>query len=194
MRFTRTLRALRVSQPYPYLSGTLMTRVRALLLGLLLAAPLHALATVYKCVDDRGRTTYTNDRSVARNCKPMSTDQPVSTVAPLAPAPSSGSSTFPSVSSEEQNVRDSGRRAILETELKNEEASLESAREALREQEALYPPEERNAPPRNAEGKVTGPATINGAKRNARLQPYINQVELHERNIESLKREMSRLR
>jgi len=173
-----------------------MTRVRVLLLGLLLAAPLHALATVYKCVDDRGRTTYTNDRSLARNCKPMSTDQPVSTVAPIAPAPSSGgsASTFPSVSSEDQKARDSSRRDILETELKNEEAALETAREALKEQEALYPPEERNAPPRNAEGKVIGPATINGAKRNARLQTYINQVELHERNIESLKREMSRLR
>lgn len=180
-----------------------MTTVRLLLLGLLLAAPLQALATVYKCVDDRGRTTYTNDRTLGRNCKPMSTDQPVSSVAPLAPPADSGSrntpaatgaNAFPSVSFEEQKARDDGRRGILEAELKNEEASLESARASLKEQEALYPPEERNAPRRAADGTVVGPATINGAKRNARLQPFINQVELHERNIEALKREMSRLR
>jgi hypothetical protein len=168
---------------------------------LILAAPLPALATVYKCVDDRGRTTYTNDRSLARSCKPMSTDQPVSSVAPLPAAPTGARSTatgspngFPSVSSEEQRARDNDRRDVLATELKNEEASLEKARAALKEQEDIYPPEERNAPARNAEGKVVGPATINGAKRNARLQPYLNQVELHERNVEALKREMSRLR
>lgn len=178
-----------------------MTRFTLLLLGVLLASPAYAQGTVFKCVDDRGRVTYTNDRTQARNCQSMRTDQPVSSVAPVTPATPaakpSGSNTpnsFPNVSQEQQRSRDNDRRAILESELKSEETSLQSAQAALKAQEDLYPPEERNAPPRNAEGKVTGAASINAAKRNARLEPYIGQVELHQRNVEALKREMSRLR
>lgn len=165
-----------------------MTRTALLLLSLLISS--SAQATVYKCVDDRGRTTYTNDRNLAKGCQPMSSDAPVSSVPaqrastpPAAARPATTSPNFPSVSAEDQKARDSGRREILQAELKNEEAALAAAREEFKIQEESFPPEERN---------VGG--GINGAKRNARLQQYSNQVELHERNIESLKREFSRLR
>ncbi|MDX5364574.1 MAG: DUF4124 domain-containing protein, partial [Pseudazoarcus pumilus] len=88
-----------------------MTRTALLLLGLLLSA--SAQATVFKCVDDRGRTTYTNDRNLARGCQPMSGDQPVSSVPARAPsessAPARSTSTqnnFPRVSPEDQKARD----------------------------------------------------------------------------------------
>lgn len=166
-----------------------MTRTALLLLGLLISSSAHA--TVYKCVDDRGRTTYTNDPTLARDCRPMSGDQPVSSVPARAapaessapPRPNTRQGSFPRVSQEDQKARDSARRQILQAELESEEAALEAAREELKIQEESFPPEERN---------VGG--GINGAKRNARLQQYANQVELHERNIESLKRELSRLR
>ena len=148
-----------------------------------------AQATVYKCLDGEGRITYTNDRNEARNCQPLSRDLPVSTVpastiqpAATAPAPSS-SAGFPSVSPSAQQSRDESRRALLAEELSAEEQALTEAQEELREEEARFPPEERN---------VGG--SINGAKRNARLEPFRNAVELHTHNVEALKQEISRLR
>lgn len=168
-----------------------MTTLRILLLGIALTIGGAAHATVFKCVDDRGRVTYTNDRNLGRGCKKLGNDLPVSSV-PVSPPTSStdkpppkpaASGDFPKVSPEAQRARDSERGQILDQELRAEQAALERARAELEAQEALYPPEERN---------IGG--GINGAKRNARIQPYKDQVELHERNIEALKREMSRLR
>lgn len=165
-----------------------MTRTALLLLGLLMTTATQA--TVYKCVDDRGRTTYTNDRTLTRGCQPMGTDAPVSSVPaqrssapPAASRPATSAQGFPRVSAEDQKARDSARREILQSELKNEQAALTAAQAEFKVQEDTFPPEERN---------VGG--SINGAKRNARLQQYTNQIELHERNIESLQRELSRLR
>lgn len=168
-----------------------MTRSSLLLLCLLCALPASALATVYKCVDDRGRTSYTNDRNLARGCVELNTNQPVSSVParpatpPAASSPPANASggQFPRVSPQDQRARDDGRRDILQTEMKNEQEQLTKARAALKEQEKLVLPEERN---------VGG--SINGAKVQARVQPYKDQVELHERNIEALKREISRVR
>lgn len=165
-----------------------MTTIRSLLLGLALTLPAAAQATVYKCVDDSGRVTYTNDRSLTRGCQPLSSDLPVSSVPAARPAakpaqPSSTPGSFPRVSPESQRARDNARKDILNTELQSEEAALEEARTRLQTEEETFPPQERN---------VGG--TINAAKRNDRLQPFKDQIELHERNIESIKRELSRLR
>ena len=148
-----------------------------------------AQATVYKCLDGEGRITYTNDRNETRNCQPLSRDLPVSTVpasntqpAATAPAPSP-SAGFPSVSPSAQQSRDENRRALLAEELAAEEKALTDAQEQFREEEARFPPQERN---------VGG--SINEAKRNARLEPFRNAVELHARNVEALKQEISRLR
>ncbi|AUN94303.1 DUF4124 domain-containing protein [Pseudazoarcus pumilus] len=172
-----------------------MTSVRKTVLVLVLACPLASLAqsTVYKCVDDRGRVTYTNDRNLVRGCKPLERDQPVSSVpAPPAPAPAarpsspSSSQSFPRVAPDAQRARDDSRRELLQRELESEQAALEKARATLEAEEARVAPEDRNA-------MRDGRATINIAKRDARLEPFRNAVELHERNIEALQRELSRL-
>lgn len=172
-----------------------MISARHLLLVAALILCGTAQATVYRCTDEQGRTTYTNDRSAGSSCVPLSRDLPVSTVPSSTPAaapastprPAAGSSSFPRVTPETQRARDDSRRQLLQEELKAEENSLAEARQKLQAEEERDAPEDRNA-------RVDGRSTINQGKRNERLQPYRNQVELHERNIEALNKELSRLR
>lgn len=142
-----------------------------------------AHATVYKCIDADGRVTYTNDRSAGRDCTPLNPDLPVSSIpsptrAPAAQPPAaSPSPAFPRVSPDAQRSRDDARRQILDTELKAEEEALAEAKAALAEQESIRLGSERNYQ------RVLD-----------RLQPFKDQVELHERNIEALRREIRGLR
>ncbi len=152
------------------------------LAALLLSTPTWSV--VFKCTDTEGRVTYTNDKSLGRDCKAISTDQPVSSIpapprraapaaTPQAPSPSS----FPNVPADTQRARDADRRQILETELAAEERALAEAQAALAEQEAIRTGNERNFQ------RVLD-----------RLQPFKDKVELHQRNVEALRREMRTLR
>lgn len=152
----------------------------------LCAAPL-AHAEIYKCVDAEGRTTYTNDRNIARGCKAIQQDLPMTSVpapprapaagASSAPSQNSSSSGFPRVSPGDQRARDDTRRQVLEKELATEESSLAEAQKQLAEQESVRMGDERNY-----------------QKMLDRLQPYKDKVELHKRNIEALRRELGNLR
>jgi len=154
---------------------------------LLLCAALPAHAEVYKCTDAEGKVTYTNDRNLARGCKALDAGQSVSTVpAPVRrpaaspsanPGANTSPSSFPRVSPGDQRARDDSRRQVLESEMANEEASLAAAEKALADQEAIRLGDERNYQ------KVLD-----------RLQPFKDKVELHKRNIEALRREISGLR
>lgn len=165
-----------------------MTPRISLLLASLLCSPL-AIADIYKCVDEAGHVTYTNNKPTGRGCNTLSRDQAVSSVPgpstpsrPVSvPAPQSGASSagvgFPRVDSGTQKARDNDRRRILEDELAAEQKSLETARKELEEQESVRYGNERNYQ------KVLD-----------RVQPYKDKVQLHERNIEALRREISNLR
>lgn len=171
----------RIHSPGSYAADRISMRLRPLLFLLLGLAPVMAGAdTLYKCVDEHGRTMYTNQKSVGRNCTVMSQDKPVSTFSappararPAAPSPEG----FPKVSGETQKSRDSDRRRILEDELANERRALDEARRALAEQEAIREGGERNYQ------RVLD-----------RLKPYQDKVQLHERNIEALQKELANLR
>ncbi|MGE5466397.1 MAG: DUF4124 domain-containing protein [Ignavibacteria bacterium] len=155
------------------------------LLPFILALPLTAAAdTLYKCIDENGVILYTNQKTAARNCTVLSREQPISTFsAPKAKTPAD----FPRVNSDQQKARDNDRRAILEQERSTEQKLLEDARKSLTEQEGVVDPSERNA----RRGGVSG---INEAKVDARLQPYRDAVQLHERNIEALNKEIGNLK
>lgn len=148
---------------------------RLLLLLTLLAGSAHA--QVYKCVDDGGRVTYTNDQAIAKGCTTLPQDQPVSTIpAPAArpsPAPSATPQSFPRVSPDTQRERDQSRRQILEKELAQEESALAEAQKALADQEAVRYGNERNYQ------RVLD-----------RLAPFKEKVEQHQRNVDALKREL----
>lgn len=140
-----------------------------------------AQADIYKCVDESGHTTYTNDKPApgkTRACTLMTREQPITTVpaqrkAAAQPSPSS----FPKVDESTQKGRDNDRRKILETELETEQKLLAQARKELTEQEAVREGGERNY-----------------QKYLDRIQTFKDKVTLHERNIEALNKEIARLR
>lgn len=138
-----------------------------------------AFADIYKCTDDSGHVTYAN--AGGKGCRKLSIDR-VTTVPPSAPAAtgaarSPAAGDFPRVGGDEQRARDNDRRRILEAELTSEQAALDKARTALAEQEGVRLGDERNYQ------RVLD-----------RLKPYQDQVALHERNIEALRKELGNLR
>lgn len=142
-----------------------------------------AHADVFKCVDDSGHTTYTNNKPASgksSSCTLMTKEQPVNSVPAARKPGSSGNATppsFPRVTDDTQKSRDSDRRQILQNELETEQKLLAAARKELAEQEAV-----RNGDERNYQKYLD------------RLQSYKDRVALHERNIEALTKELSRLR
>ncbi|MDR2208063.1 MAG: DUF4124 domain-containing protein [Azoarcus sp.] len=155
----------------------------------LMLAPLPASAQIFKCVDANGKVTYSNEGSSSKGCKPMSNEQSISTI---SMRPSSSSSTFPRVSDDAQRERDRARRQVLERELADEQSKLEEVRNELAEQEAVFQDGESFVV-RNAKGDVVRRG-VNPQKKLDRLQPYQDAVMQHERNIEALNQELSRLR
>jgi hypothetical protein len=146
--------------------------MKALLIAIPLMLPLAAGAsTLYKCTDDSGVVLFTNQKTSKKNCTVLSQQTPA--------APSGGSATrprasatptpgdFPRVSGNEQKARDSDRRAILDKELANEQQNAEKAKKALLD---------------------AGNQPVD------KLQPLRDTVALHERNVESLKKELGNLR
>jgi len=146
-----------------------------LLMVLALAAPL-AHANMWKCVDQDGKTHYTNVKSDAKGCIALILD-PVNTVPAPKAQPKQKPANFPSVGTATQKLRDAGRRKILEQELAQEQQQLELAKKNLAEQQGTRSGSERNY-----------------ARVEERLRPYESRVRLHEGNVESLKKELANTR
>ena len=147
-----------------------------LFLGMLVGVSAHA--QIYECVDASGNKRFTNIKSEAKGCRLLDVG-PVNTVPAFKPGNKAapGPAAFPKVDPSTQRERDADRRRILEQELANEQKQLAVAQKALAEQEAVRHGNERNYQ------KVLD-----------RLQPFKDKVDLHKRNIEALKREMSSLK
>ncbi len=156
----------------------------ALLLAPFLSLP--AEAQVFKCTDATGSVLYTNNRNEGRGCTPLKTDLPVSSV-PAPPkrqpalsgggTPAGSSNGFPRVTPDAQKSRDDTRRQILASELATEEKALAEAQAALTEQESIRLGNEKNY-----------------QKALDRMQPFKDKVELHQRNIEALRKEMQSIK
>jgi hypothetical protein len=158
----------------------MMKRLPLLLLPIAFTA--HA-DTLYKCPGPDGRTTYTNQK-VNKDCVVISQDKPVSTFSSPAAKPRQATpADFPRVNGDQQKARDNDRRAILEQELANEQKNLAAAKKELAEQENLILPEERIAS-----------GGIQQGKREARVQSFRDKVQLHERNLVSIRREIANLK
>lgn len=138
-------------------------------LSLLLAVP-AAANTLYKCTDESGAVLLTNQKTTRKGCTVLSYQSPPPPpggVVRQRPAAAPTPGDFPRISSNEQRVRDGDRRAILDRELATELQNAEKARKALQDA--------GNQPP-------------------DKLQPLRDTVALHERNVESLKKELGNLR
>ena len=153
----------------------------------LAALPVQA-ETMYQCVDESGHKTFQNMKSGAKGakCTPMDLGAPATVPAARGAAKTPTPATFPKVDDNAQKARDTDRRRILDSELTAEQRNLDQAKKDLAEQEAIVLPEERM--------QYKGGGGISGGKVEARLQPYRDKVALHERNIEAIQKEISKLR
>ena len=145
------------------------------------AAHSQSVTEIYKCLDDKGRPLYTSDKKDTAGKKCDLVSREVNVVAPQKPVVPAGKSgaagSGPRESSAERAGARERQREILESELKTEEASLAKARAALAEQEATRSGDEKNY-----------------ARVLERLQPYKDAIEVHEKNITALRREIANLR
>jgi Domain of unknown function (DUF4124) len=167
-----------------------MNLVLSLIVALLLIGSAQA-ETIYRYLDDRGGVTYTNipsglpHRGVEKINVPIPPPgMPLSAPgdAKLPPAPNvkvkpGPPVNFPKVDSQTQRKRDLSRKQILDDELKAEEQSLDVAKKALIEAEAVKLGTDKNH-----------------QKYVERLGALKDQVSLHEKNVDALRKEISGLK
>lgn len=152
------------------------------LLAIISLCPVLAQAEIYKAVDADGHVTYSS--TPIKGGKKIILE-PLPTMVPPARAPSAASpENFPKVDGETQKGRDDMRRKILQDELSTEEKLLEEARQNLKEGE------ENPEVYRGKDGKTYR----NVAKYEEKIKTLKDQVELHSKNIEALKTELSKLK
>ena len=135
---------------------------------------------IYKCLESSGRYIYTNDKreTTGKKCEVVASQI---NVAPPSqkPAPKANTGSMGTMPKESPATRSSARdrqREILEGELQVEEQALAKAKQALAEQEGVRAGDEKNF-----------------AKVLERLQPLKDNVDLHEKNVAALKRELGNL-
>lgn len=168
----------------------LMKRALLFLLGSLISAATCA-ETIYRYLDDRGGVTYTNipnalpRKGVEKINVPIPPPPPAGVPgdvklpnAPVVKVKPAQPANFPKVDSQTQKKRDQSRRQILDDELKAEMKSLDEAKTALHESEAVK----------------LSPSDKNHQKYIERLQELKEKATRHENNIEALKKEIATLK
>ena len=133
------------------------------------------LTEIFKCRNEQGQVTYTNDRRQAEKQKCELVTRQIN-VAP-ARAPQARAPGFPRETSRDSVSARERQREILERELASEQQALNQAKQALAVQESVRTGDERNY-----------------ARVLARLQPYKDTVQNHEKNIQALQRELANLK
>lgn len=151
-----------------------------LALGIAAAATAHAQAvkTLWNCKDARGRTTLTDQRAdtVGKECRVVSEERVSVSSAPKSAAKQPTPANFPRESAADRVASKAKQRETIEKELTQEEAMLSDARKKLADQEAIRTGDEKNY-----------------AKALERIKPFKDTVEVHEKNVEALKRELGNL-
>ena len=152
------------------------------LLAILCLAPVLVQAEIYKSVDANGHVTYSS--TPIKGGKKIVLE-PLSTMLPPARTqPTASPKDFPKVDGTTQKGRDNTRRKILEDELGSEQKLLEESIQRLKEGEAN---------PEVYKGQ-DGKTHRNVAKYEEKIKTLNEQVELHQKNIEALKTELSKLK
>jgi uncharacterized protein DUF4124 len=147
--------------------------------GTFAAAARAQVTEIYKCTDPGGRPLYTSEKRDTSGKKCELVSREVNAVPqPVPKAPRSASpGSFPKESAAERASAKGRQREILQQELATEQKLLAQAKQKLAEQEA-----------------VRGGNENNYARVLERLQPYKDTVEVHEKNVEALRRELSNAR
>ena len=136
-----------------------------------------AVETLWNCKDKEGRVTLTNQRqdTVGKDCRVVAQER-VTVVPSTKPGAAKSSANFPKESASDRLNAKDRQRQTLERELQQEETMLADAKRKLAEQEQIRTGDEKNY-----------------ARVLERLQPYKDAVEVHNKNIEALKRELVNL-
>jgi len=150
------------------------------------AATTPALAqgggSIWSCRDKEGKTHVTNVKEDTRGMDCRLVEQRVTVIPGGAPSTSTArartasASSFPRETPTKRASAKDKQRQILEQELEQERAMLDKSKQALAEQEAVRYGDERNY-----------------ARVLARLKPYQDTVEVHQKNVEALERELALL-
>ena len=150
---------------------------RAITVGLVAGIP-QAQADIYKCVDDRGRPLYTSEKrdTVGKKCETVARSEANVAPAPAAKPGAKSPAGFPKESASDRVASKAKQVETIQKELNQEESMLADARKKLAEQEATRSGNESNY-----------------AKVLERLRPFQDTVEVHEKNVEALKRELTNL-
>lgn len=146
---------------------------------LLCVYPIVALAEIYKAVDADGHVTYSS--APIKGGKKIILE-PLPTMMP--PGKPRSPDNFPQVDSKTQKNRDDTRFMILENEMAAEVKLLEEAKQKLQEAEAN---------PEVFRGK-DGKTYRNVEKYDEKIKPLQNDIDLHQKNIDALKTELSKLK
>jgi hypothetical protein len=135
----------------------------------------HGVTEIFKCRNEAGQITYTNDRRQAekQKCELVTSQVNVAPAQPSARAPQG----FPRETARQSQSARERQREILQRELVAEQQALSQAKQALAEQEAVRTGEERNY-----------------ARVQERLQPFKDTIQNHEKNIQALQRELANLK
>ncbi|HEX5338724.1 MAG TPA: DUF4124 domain-containing protein [Gallionella sp.] len=152
------------------------------LIAMLCMSPVLAQAEIYKAVDADGHVTYSS--APIKGGKKIILE-PANTMPPPARSRNAASPEgFPKVDGETQKGRDDTRRKILQDELSAEEKLLEEAKQNRQLGENT---------PEVYKGK-DGKTYRNVAKYEENVKTLNEQVELHQKNIDALKTELSKLK
>lgn len=147
-------------------------------------------AEIYKHVDADGNVTYTNvpmKGAVKLNIEPSAPSS-----APAAKSKTPTPANFPRIEKTEQKQRDDKRRQILEEELAAERKALEEARTNLAEGETK--PEVFKTTIVGKDGKPKVVTRRNVAKFQEKMDTLQGEVDLHQKNVELLEKELSSLK
>ena len=157
-----------------------------LALGMIAAGPVCAqIQTLWNCKDPSGRTVITSQKAdtVGKECRIVSQERVnvvPATVGTASAGPTNATTkspaSFPRETPADRASSKAKQRDTIARELTQEESMLADARKKLSEQEAIRTGDEKNY-----------------AKVLERLKPYKDTVEVHEKNVEALKRELSNL-
>jgi hypothetical protein len=147
------------------------------LFAMMFAWPLLVQADIYKAVDENGHVTYSSTPIKGGKKIIM---EPLPTMVP--PGKPRSPADFPRVDGAKQKERDETRRKILQDELTAEEKLLEESRQSL-----------NDASPEVFKGQ-DGKTYRNVAQYEENTKQLTEQVELHQKNIEALKSELSKLK
>jgi len=132
---------------------------------------------IYKCIDSDGRLLYTTEKSDMSGKKCEAVASEVNVVPAQKPRGDSATPPgFPRESPAQRSAAKEKQRETLEGELAKEKSLLADAQKELDQQQAVRSGDEKNY-----------------ARVLERLQPYKDRVELHQKNIEALQRELANL-